>query len=263
MTAAKFSFVVAVNDRDILNRNLLASSCVRDNAHQLIIQEGYASAAQAYNEALLRCENEIVIFVHQDVFFPPDWETDMASALDWLQFNNPRWGVVGCWGISHNDEKYGHLYTPGEGVIGRPMRMPQRVRVLDEVVLAIRKSSGLCFGEDIPGFHFYGGDICLTAEQREMDCYAISAFCVHNSRQYFDYPKDFYVSYRQMKRKWRSVLPIQTSCIRISKLDRDIWKRRAKAIIARATGATVDRGPRMEDPHLLIQQRVPKDLQAH
>jgi hypothetical protein len=254
MKAPGVTFVVAANDRKTLNSNLLASPSLRQGDFQIVIQEGFFSAARAYNDALKKCEGEVLIFVHQDVFLPAGWLVDLNEALRILELQDPHWGVLGCWGVAGGDRKFGYLYTPGEGVIGAPLRYPVPVRVLDEVVLILRKSAQLRFSEQIPGFHFYGADICLNAAMQGMKSYAISAFCIHNSRQYFEYPKDFYISYRAMKRKWRSALPIQTSCIRIAHFDSDIWKRRVKRTIAALTGRSLERGSRVEDPVAILEQ---------
>jgi hypothetical protein len=34
------------------------------------------------------------------------------------------------------------------------------------VLIAVRKSSGLRFCEDVPGFHCYGADFCYTAVEK-------------------------------------------------------------------------------------------------
>jgi hypothetical protein len=250
----QLTFVVAVNDRRILNSNLLASPCLQgEHGHQVLLQEGYASAALAYNAALAFAKNEIVVFLHQDVFLPDNWMSDLVRSLHILQSSDSNWGLIGCCGIANDRTRIGYLYTPGEGIIGAPFANPTPVRVLDEVVLAVRESSGLTFSEDLPSFHFYGPDICLTAAERRMNCYAISAFCIHNSRQYFEFPREFYACYRYMKRKWRKSLPLQTSCICVSRFDWDLWKRRVKKIISIASGRTLDRGTRVEDPRMLVK----------
>ena len=66
------------------------------------------------------------------------------------------------------------------------------VQTLDEIVLILKKSSGLRFDDSLPHFHFYGTDICLRAAQRGMRSYAISAFCVHNTHQTLVLPEEFY-----------------------------------------------------------------------
>ncbi len=56
-----------------------------------------------------------------------------------------------------------------------------RASVLDELLLVIRRSSGLSFDDGLPSFHLYGADICLQAQMGGMKSYIITAFCIHNS----------------------------------------------------------------------------------
>lgn len=251
MPTLGLTFVVAVNDRSILKRNLLASPCLQDTTVEVLELEGYASAASAYNAAIKQAANDLIVFVHQDVFLPADWISQLLSGIDSLENSGAPWGVIGCCGKTQDGIRLGHLYTPGEGVIGAAFAKPERVRVLDEVVLVVRKCSGLRFGEDLPGFHFYGTHICLSAAEMGLSCYAISAFCIHNSRQYFDYPPEFYTCYRHIKRRWSNCLPIHTPCICVSRFDWDIWKRRIKRF---AFGLSSERGARIEDPRILMRE---------
>ena len=116
------------------------------------------------------------------------------------------------------------------------------VRTLDEVVLLVRKSSGIRFDPKLDGFHFYGTDICLEASQRGLKCYAIPAFCFHNSNAYGLFPHSFWEGYFYMRRKWRSVLPVKTPCIEIKRslgpfllgtLWRACWLKKSRRPLAR------------------------------
>lgn len=254
-SSLKVTFIVVANDPGILHANLLASPCLQGaHTHQVIVQEGFASATAAYNAALAQSRNEILVFIHQDVYLPERWLSDLDSALRQLARSDPGWGVLGCWGVKQNGDEFGYLYTPGQAVIGYPLETPEAVQTLDEVVLILRKSAGLKFNEQLPGFHLYGTDICLAAAAVGLRSYAISAFCIHNSRQHFRLPSDFYVSYRYVKRVWRKSLPIETSCVRISRFDGDIWMRKLKETVGRILRRTPQKGPRTEDPRMILSR---------
>jgi len=180
--------------------------------------------------------------------------SDVEANVSLLAQLDPNWGVLGCWGVKENGDGFGYLYTPGEAVIGRAMKAPEIVQTLDEVVLILRKSSGLKFDEELPGFHLYGTDICLAAADRGMRSYAIAAFCIHNSRQHFRLPDEFYACYRHVKRVWRKSLPIQTSCIRITRFDGNLWKRRINEFRHRILHGGPPKGPRTDDPRIILRQ---------
>jgi Glycosyltransferase like family len=214
------TFVVATNDRETLDRNFLASPCIGgEHPHQILLQENFPSAATAYNDAIDRSANDLMVFVHQDIYLPETWPADVEAALERLEETDPHWGVLGCYGQTEANEGRGHVYDSGLGVIWKPFRRPARVQTLDEIVLILRKSSGLRFDESIPHFHMYGADICLQAAERGMTSYAISAFCVHNTYRSVALPKEFYDCYRHVRRKWKGALPIYTPCIEVTRFN--------------------------------------------
>ena len=101
--------VVASNDEDCLRRNLLASEMIIRHNVPLQIERNAPSAAVAYNRALDATTAPIVIFAHQDVYFPPGWEQHLAAVLrqlDGLIPGGPCWHRLECrtrpslWGMS-------------------------------------------------------------------------------------------------------------------------------------------------------------------
>lgn len=88
---------------------------------------------------------------------------------------------------------------------------------MDEVVLVVRRSSGLQFDEALPGFHLYGTDICLQARKQGLKCYVVSDFCLHNSNGLSVLPSAYTRAFLYMRRKWRGYLPIKTPCMSITR----------------------------------------------
>jgi hypothetical protein len=167
------------------------------------------------------------------MIFPESWLLDLQRALDSLQQTDLQWGVLGCYGETVNDGGCGYIYSGGLGIMGKPMDNPAPVQTLDEIVLILRKSSGLRFDESLPHFHFYGADICMTAAARGLKSYAISAFCIHNTQQNFILPKEFYESYGHVKRKWKNSLPIRTTCVTITEFDIYMYRKRLQEVYLR------------------------------
>lgn len=227
MQSKPITFVIAVNNTELFKNHLLVSPCFREpHNHQILPQQGFSSAAKAYNNAVDKSRNDLIVFVHQDIYLPRGWMSQLQQAFDYLQVHDQGWGVIGPYGKTVDGCGWGHVYSSGRGVIGAPLDVPVPVQTLDEIVLIMRKSSGLRFDERIPNYHLYGADICLTAARRRMNNYAISAFCVHNTQQNLVLPKEFYESYRELKKIWRNELPIQTTCVRVTKSDAHMYVRR-------------------------------------
>ena len=226
--AKAITFVVAVNKRDILEKNFLASPCLLDpHSHQILLQRDFSSATAAYNDAIDKSVNDVIVFCHQDIFLPRPWISQLHQILERVNTKDPEWGVLGCSGVTRDGRFRGHVYSLGVGIIGDPSE-PAEVQTLDEIVLIIRKSSGLRFDDRLPHFHLYGADICLRAAMRGMKSYAISAFCVHNTHQSYSLPSEFYECCEYMRRVWRKYLPIQTTCIRITNSNIPIHLRRLR-----------------------------------
>ena len=254
------TFVVCVNNRDILDRNFLASPCLRaPYPHQVIFQEGFRSATAAYNDAIDKSENDLIVFCHQDMFFPAPWIVQLASILEQLQSRDPNWGVLGSCGITSDGRFRGYVYSSGVGIIGEPAE-PAEVQTLDEIVLILRKSSGLRFDPELPHFHLYGTDICLRAATRRMKSYAISALCVHNTYQDFDLPREFFECCQYVKREWKQFLPIQTTCIRITTSNVPICVRRSKQLYFKHIRRRDQRVFRVSDVNQLFEE-VSRTLQ--
>lgn len=228
-TAKPVTFVVSVNDMGILENNFLASPCFRlPHFHQILLQRGFSSAAGAYNDAIDRSENDLIVFAHQDILFLETWLDDLQRALDYLDEADPNWGVLGCMGGTADGGSRGLVYSHGLGMIGRPLAQPAPVQTLDEIVLVIRKSSGLRFDTRLRHFHFYGAEICLSAAKVGMKSYVIPSFCIHNTQLNLILPREFYRSYWELKRIWKEFLPIQTTCIRMTRFNLPLYQRRVR-----------------------------------
>jgi glycosyltransferase involved in cell wall biosynthesis len=224
----KISIVVAVNNSAVLQNNLLISPDIaNDNGNiQLLCKENYASAALAYNSAIDEAENEIIIFIHQDIYLPEGWFADLQRCLSYLAAKQSTWGVLGCFG-SRRDAfgGLGQVYTNGLGVHGNRIAEPEPVETLDEIILVIRKSSGLRFDPALPHFHLYGTDLCLIAKDMGMTNYAFQGFCIHNTNQLLQLPQEFYQCHNYVKAKWAKYLPIYASCMTITRFNKELYKK--------------------------------------
>lgn len=211
-----WSIVSAVNNEAVLESCLLSSPDV-STASEVILQMGYSSIALAYNAAIDSATTDLLVFAHQDVYLPRGWSSQLSRCLAWLSVHDPQWAVAGVWGRDAIGGRNGHVYCAGlRRELGKDFSSPIEIRTLDELLLIVRKSSGVRFDEALSGFHMYGADICLEAQRRGMKCYAISAFCIHNTNGYDFLPFQFWKNYLFMRKKWKGELPITTSCTEIT-----------------------------------------------
>ena len=243
------TFIVATTQNDgVFANNFLRSPLFTPgHPHEIISLPGYRSAAAAYNAGIDKATNDLLVFIHQDVYLPQLWLDDLKSALAQLEQINTNWGVLGCYGVERDGKHRGHVYSSPQGIIGEALSAPVPVRTLDEIVLIFRKSSGLRFDEKLPHFHFYGADVCLEAASRGKSNYVLPAFCIHNTDHFLPLPKEFYVCYRYIKQKWSDSLPIHAPCISIERWNLNLFAAKAYEYRLMLTGKTKLGGYRASD----------------
>jgi glycosyltransferase involved in cell wall biosynthesis len=211
----RWSLIAAVNDEKVLTSSLLASPDVA-GATNVVLKKRYPCAGAAYNAGIDESEADILVFAHQDVYLPPGWIANLEQQIAAIEKSNACWAVLGVVGVAPGRHLHGYVYSTGlNNIVGAPFGAPVPVSSVDEMLIVVRKGSGLRFDPDLPGFHLYGTDICLEAIQRGLSCYALSNFCIHNSNGLKILPWAFWRCYLYLRRKWRSRLPISTPCVTI------------------------------------------------
>ncbi len=251
-----WSVVSAVNNEAVVGQCLLSSRDI-SSAREVILQRGYGSASAAYNAGIEKASADLLVLVHQDVYLPAGWLAGLARAVAALSEQDPDWGVLGVWGIRPSGEGAGFLYCgANRGVLGDAFKGGVEVETLDEVLLIVRKSSGVRFDGQLRGFHMYGADICLEARRQRRKCYAVAAFCVHNTNQYGMLPLQFWQAYLALRRKWKDQLPIQTACIRITKGCWPMLRWNIVRAINLATGRDKPPTQRVQDPSRLYLELI-------
>lgn len=203
-------FVTPSHNPEILEKNLLKSKIFKEC--KLTVQTNYTNISKAYNEA--EVDSDIVIYIHHDVYLPRRFERDLRNSLSRIEKIDPNWGVLGVAGatITKNGTHNFFLYLLDRGRrVGDRRKLPQEVETLDELILITR--GDLKFDEDIPSTHFYGVDICLQARLQGRKCYAIDAYCHHNSGLPLGVlPNDFFLARDYIRHKYEHLLPIATTC---------------------------------------------------
>lgn len=206
------------------------------------VERGAPSAAIAYNRALDATTAPIVIFAHHDVFLPKVFDSLLAARLAELP---PDWAVFGSFGIGLDGAHIGPVWSSSLGmIVGRVPMAPAPVQAFDELLIVLRRDTGLRFDENLPGWHMYSTDIVQTARAAGMRTYAGALPCIHNDRYHSALGPDFDETYHFMRRKWAGVLPITTPITKISHhglhLLRDHWKNRRSAGIRQGMALGTD-----------------------
>ena len=254
--SSEWTLISATNSDAILNSCLLSSPDVQ-YASNLLLQRGFNNVAEAFNSAIAEAKTDMLVFVHQDVYLPAGWIIKVQEAIKILAETDPDWGVLGVWGTKNSAETAGYVYDGAwRQVLGTEFQGGREVDSLDEVVLIVRKSSGLRFDPQIPGFHMYGADICQQSKKQKKKCYAIAAFCIHNTNQYRMLPWQFWKAYLKMRAKWKANLPIKTTCIDITYWCWPMVRWNFVRAVNLVTGRDKPPAKRVEDPCKIHQEML-------
>jgi hypothetical protein len=124
---------------------------------------------------------------------------------------------------------------------------PVPVQSLDELLIVLRRDSGLRFDDALPGWHLYGTDIVAAARAHGLGAYAPGLPCIHNDRYHGGLGPDFTECYRFMQRKWAASLPLTTPVSKITRsglhLLRQNWRDRRSTGIRAGMAMDTDIAP--------------------
>lgn len=233
----------ASNAPSILDANLRRSPCL--GRVPLHVEWNAPSAAIAYDRAMRATDAAHVVFAHHDVFLPAGWDDLLAARIAELSAQDPDWAVFGSFGIGLDDAHIGPVWSSSLGmIVGRVPFGPTPVQSYDELLIVVRRASGIRFDTALPGWHMYGTDIAKTARAAGKGAYAGALPCIHNDRYHNALGPDFTECYRFMQHKWAASLPIRTPITKISRsglhLMRDNWKNRCSTAIRQSMAVGTD-----------------------
>lgn len=229
-----WSIAVSVyGDEPVMEANFSKSPALQDAA-DVFVQRKFPTVVAAYNDAIERCETDVLVFAHPDVYLPRHWSDQFEAALSWLDKHDPNWAVLGLFGCDQSGAGVGFTYSVGLGkFVGTPFESPQPARTVDEFVFVLRRSSGIRFDERLPGpqSQLCAPDICLQAIQGGRGVHVIPAFAMHNSNGWSVLPFGFWKPYLYMRRKWKAELPIRVPYATITRWASPMLKNTARAWI--------------------------------
>ena len=216
----------ASNSDAILTANLMASPALGAGL-PVHVERNAPTATIAYNRALDATTAEIVVFAHHDVYLPLGWDKLLLARLNDLAKRHPDWALAGAYGVAPDYRQFGPVWSSSLGqIIGRVPQQPEPVQSFDEMLIVLRRSSGLRFDPDQPDWHMYGTDIVQQARVAGRGAFAVGLNCIHNDRFHGHVGGAFADCYHYMQRKWPQFLPIRTPVTKISRSGLHLWRER-------------------------------------
>jgi hypothetical protein len=209
------------SDIDRLEADLGRSPEIENGSVGLTILWNQASAAGAFSQAIETATAEVLVFAHCDVYFPKGWFKRLAWEVDRLSHLDHDWAVAGISSMTLSGEQVGRMFDTAlepifagtSGVHGKALTIPVPIVSADELVLVVRRESGVSFDPLLPEFHLYGTDIILEAERQGMRSYGLDMPLIHNAKAQLRLGADYGRAFRYMVRKWRHRLPVPTTCL--------------------------------------------------
>jgi len=220
-------FIVCVSNDAVLNQHLLRSPCMQSKKYPVHLHYDCPSAAAAFNPYALGQHafpnNTWLIWVHQDVYLPSGWDHLFMNNLVAAQQQFPRLGVIGLYGVHGSGSsamRAGKVLDRGNPLVEKAA-LPCLVDSLDELLIAVDSRAGLGFDPRL-GFDFYGTDIALQAQEKNIQTAVVEAPCEHwsSSPQNPPFPpaliERIEKSAAVFEAKWAQRFPITTPCFEIN-----------------------------------------------
>ena len=206
----KVTFICCYNNSDELNSMLLSSLNILDkDIYNIILinsfDEGYKSAAEAYNKTIEQREHEIgdiLIFCHQDIAF--DNVTFLQNIISELTENPNQ--IIGFAGIDTHGSVLSNLqYQENKQFITRnQIKAKEKVVTIDECCFATSKTVylKLKFDEYVCNhWHLYAVELCCNARRNEISSYVMPDIIYHKKNN----NGGMYTDKHFLKSMWRLI----------------------------------------------------------
>jgi hypothetical protein len=181
----------------------------------LFIDNSVANAATAYdglNRMIDTARGRYVILCHQDVRLIADGRADLDRRLAELETRDPDWAVAGNAGGVGPGRLAMRISDP-HGDNRKIGDLPERALSLDENFLVLKRAARIGLSHDLKGFHFYGADLCLSADVMGYTSYVIDFHLRHLSDGVIS--PAFFQARQEFRTKWSRALRsrwMQTTC---------------------------------------------------
>ena len=185
------------------------------------------SAALAYAQGMAESTEDILIFVHHDVYLPPGWDALLRARIAAVAARDPDWALIGAYGVDDHARGWGPVWSSSLGqIVGHVALDPQPVQSFDELLIILRRSAGVTWDTGLPGWHLYGTDIATEARARGLGAYACALPAIHNDGYKDNLDQGFGDAYHYLQKKWATRLPLRSPIIKISRMGHQLWRAR-------------------------------------
>lgn len=217
--------ICASNNPMILADNLARSPLLADVPLSVI--ENAPSAGRAYARGMAESAEEVLIFLHHDVYLPPGWDAVLRARIAAVAARDPDWALIGAYGVDDQARGWGPVWSSSLGqIVGHVALSPQPVQSFDELLIILRRGSGIGWDSDLPGWHLYGTDIATQARAKGLGAYVCALPLIHNDGYKDNLDRGFSAAYGYLQKKWSDRLPLRSPILKISRSGHQLWRAR-------------------------------------
>ncbi len=206
------TFIVPTSNPQIWGDYLLSSAIFQqEHPHQIIRLNNQNSAAEALANGLREAQNEIVVFVHQDVYLPEGWDRQFCQRILEVEAKYGSFGMIGVNGASRRGRQavLSGRIVDRQNIFAHPDPLPAQVDTVDDCLFAIHKSQypGM---DSALGWYLYGADLATRYRVHQQGVYIVDALCYHNSERGVQEPPAYTASGHRLAALWPQLLPMVT-----------------------------------------------------
>lgn len=188
-----------------------------ENSEFLYLDNSISNKYDAFKglrQLIANSKGEYIVLLHQDIILYDDINI-LRKRISELEKKDKNWAVAGNAGAREPKNYFIKVTDRNNNLKLLGKNFPALVNSLDEDLIILKKNAGITFSNDLSGFHFYGTDICMNAQQLGFNCYVIDFHVLHYG--FGVLTKDFYESKNLFVKKYAKLKKgkfIQTTCIR-------------------------------------------------
>lgn len=168
--ASPFSVVVALNDQQQLEQNIVRSPGLSEVGAKTLCVADAKSAADAYERGRAAATSDWVLYCHQDLYFPKGSGKLIAKELRRLEAEGRTGAPVGFVGLTLADPKdretKGHTIRTAGQMLDRTLLIDfegsDKALTLDECAIFLHRDAKVTIDPSL-GWHCWGTDLCWQA----------------------------------------------------------------------------------------------------
>lgn len=165
-----------------------------DNSNQCTFD-----AYKGLNLFLQQAKGKYIIICHQDIVLHDDDIKHLLNKIKEVEKVDINWAILGNAGAVGPNHIVYHVTYPNNVFMSKG-KFPLKVCSIDENFILVKNGTFLSVSNNLTGFHLYATDLCLQAQLKGYNSYAIAFNLTHKSRG--NKNQDFFLQRKKIIKKY-------------------------------------------------------------